>query len=663
MDPREIAALVNLVGFVIGAALYAMLLAIVLRNVPSQSASGRSRSPLGRRLLAAAVLGLIWNAGALVVYVSRDLGVRAHFSWIMAVSLMALGFLPAVLVDSSLCPEGKERRSQAAWWITFAAYALSTSAAILHLHALLTSGSVPSPLALQTLTIGFGAEIVALVIYARRQTGWQRAFFVVALAVFAVSAFHLSHHSGGDTWWVELAGHHSSLPLALAILYQDYRFAFADIFLKRVLVLVILVALVSIVYVTIAAPLLLRPDRIGEPRAIVGLLALWVCTALIYPALRQAVRWFVDAVILRRADYGALRAQIASRVLTLETPEEILDGLCAHLKNALTAYEVRWLPSTGDTEKNLADLVQITPRSGASANGSDLQTSATVLIPLAQSPGYILAIGQLSGGRRLLSDDIAFLESVALATARRIDELQATEERYERTLREQEISRLAVEADLRALRAQLNPHFLFNALTTLGYLIQSAPERAIDTLLKLTSLLRAVLRRSEGEFVSLGDELSLIESYIAIERARFEERLSVRIDVPEGLLAVRVPPLLVLPLVENAIKHGIAPSKRGGEVVISARIDGVAARSRFHVIEISIEDTGAGASEEAFARGRQSGVGLSNTERRLECYYGEAASLRVSSAPGSGTRVELRLPVSDREIDSRSQRRLERRRA
>src|SRR4030095_5683643 len=242
---------------------------------------------------------------------------------------------------------------------------------------------------------------------------------------------------------------------------------------------------------------------------------------------------------------------------------------CSHLKNALTAYDVRWLASTGDTEKNLADLVQITPGSDSDQTSVPIPTSATVLIPLAQSPEYILAIGQLSGGRRLLSDDIAFLESVAQATARRIDELHATEERYERTLREQEISRLAVEADLRALRAQLNPHFLFNALTTLGYLIQSAPERAIDTLLKLTSLLRAVLRRSEGEFVSLGEELSLIESYIAIERARFEERLSVRIDVPAALLGARVPPLLVLPLVENAIKHGIAPSKKGGEVMIS----------------------------------------------------------------------------------------------
>ena len=96
-----------------------------------------------------------------------------------------------------------------------------------------------------------------------------------------------------------------------------------------------------------------------------------------------------------------------------------------------------------------------------------------------------------------------------------------THERYERELREQEIGKLATEAELRALRAQINPHFLFNALTTIGYLIQTAPPRALDTLMRLTSLLRAVLR-SEGELTTLGRELEIVEAYLDIERARFE---------------------------------------------------------------------------------------------------------------------------------------------
>src|SRR5439155_11979257 len=135
-----------------------------------------------------------------------------------------------------------------------------------------------------------------------------------------------------------------------------------------------------------------------------------------------------------------------------------------------------------------------------------------------------------------------------------------------------EMAQLATEAELRALRSQINPHFLFNALTTIGYLIQTAPERALDTLMRLTALLRGVLR-SDGELTTLGREIELIESYLDIERARFDERLRVRIDVPAALRQIRLPPLILQPIVENAIKHGIAPLRRGGEVSVTARLD------------------------------------------------------------------------------------------
>src|SRR4029077_18976960 len=154
---------------------------------------------------------------------------------------------------------------------------------------------------------------------------------------------------------------------------------------------------------------------------------------------------------------------------------------------------------------------------------------------------------------------------------RRIDAIRLTHERYARERREQEISKLATEAELRALRAQINPHFLFNALTTIGYLIQTAPPRALDTLMRLTALLRAVLR-SEGEFTTLGREIDLVEAYLDIERARFDERLHVSIDVSTRLRRVRVPPLVVQPLVENAVKHGITTQRLGGDVAIVATL-------------------------------------------------------------------------------------------
>jgi two-component system LytT family sensor kinase len=255
----------------------------------------------------------------------------------------------------------------------------------------------------------------------------------------------------------------------------------------------------------------------------------------------------------------------------------------------------------------------------------------------------VFAIGQLSAGRRLLSDDIATLEAIAVVVARRIDAIRLTNERYTREIREQEIGKLATEAELRALRAQINPHFLFNALTTIGYLIQTAPPRALDTLLRLTALLRGVLR-SEGELTTLGRELEVVESYLDIERARFEHRLHVTIDAPARLRNIRLPSLLLQPLVENAVKHGIGQKQSGGHVLIRARVERAGNERRQLVL--TVRDTGAGKTAQALERGRASGVGLRNVERRLECQYGKAGSLSIQTAVDEGTVVEIRLPLT-----------------
>jgi two-component system sensor histidine kinase LytS len=220
---------------------------------------------------------------------------------------------------------------------------------------------------------------------------------------------------------------------------------------------------------------------------------------------------------------------------------------------------------------------------------------------------------------------------------RRIDSLRSASERYERNLREEEVRKLAAEAELRALRAQINPHFLFNALTTIGYLIQTSPKKAVETLLTLSGLLRSVLK-SSGEFVTLGEELSVVEAYLDIERARFEDRLHVSIDVDESTRGLRIPALILQPLVENAIKHGIARSIAGGTIRITARVE--------DALILTVVDTGADHDRgTAFDQTSRRGVGLENVQRRLSCYGGSDASLSVRSEAGKGTIVEIRYPV------------------
>jgi two-component system LytT family sensor kinase len=646
----NIGELLNLVGLSTGVVLYATLLAMVLR---AGRTPGR-KSRIDPLLLLTSTLGLLWNLCALATYELPRVGFEGPFPYVAAIGFGALGFLPAVVVHSVLRRERQRVRGTLNRSLVTVAYVVSVIAALLHLRTAWSGAVVPSAFGMRLLTYTFIALVAPLAAVTRGQAGARRALWAAALATFAVSALHLSQlHRGDSAWPVELVGHHASLPLAFAILYQDYPFALADLFLKRALVLLAIVAVPFAVLATFG----LKSDAFAtfmrsEPGQAAILAALWVGTALLYPGLRRGTAWFVDAIVLHRPDYRSLRATIARRAQQVDDVPMLLRFVCDQLAPALSSRSVTWHEwrPHGD-EHALGPLVFTGTEATAFAKSVlTAPISAAVIILPSEAPPYIIAIGQLTGGRRFLSDDLATLEAIAVIVARRIDAIRITNERYEREIREREIGKLATEAELRTLRAQINPHFLFNALTTIGYLIQTAPPRALETLLRLTALLRGVLR-SEGEFTTLGRELEIVESYLDIERARFEQRLRVTIDVPARLRRIRVPPLVLQPVVENAVKHGIAHKQIGGEVTVRARIDRGLDEPR--CLSLVVHDTGAGTTPEALRQGRESGVGLRNVERRLDCQYGRSASLSVHTTPGEGTRVEIRVPVEVRVTEPR----------
>ena len=630
MSPVNLGELLNLVGLSTGVVLYAMLLAMVIRA--RRRPGPAVFDPL---LLLTSVLGLLWNLCALPGYVLPKFGIPGPFPLVSAIGFGALGLLPAVVVHSVLRRGDKAVSGLRNRAIAAIAYAVSALAAILHLIAAVRGDAVPSVDAMRLLTYTFVALVVPLAAATRGQPGSRRALWIAALAVFAVSALHLSQlHRGNPSWSVELLGHHASLPLALAILYQDYPFALADLFLKRALALL---AVVFIAFVAVAT----FGDRSAAFAAFVEhdaqqfalLITLWVATALLYPSLRAAIAWFVDTVVLHRPNYRALRVSITTAVQALGDVPEVLSTVTDSIVSSLGSPHVTWEQLDDQQARDMSGRLVSVGKDGVTR----------VVITTADAPRYIIAIAPLIGGRRLLSDEVATLEAIVTVAARRIDTIRVTQERHEREIREREMGRLATEAELRALRAQINPHFLFNALTTIGYLIQTAPPRALETLLRLTSLLRGVLK-SDGEFSTLGRELEIIEAYLDIERERFDERLRVSINVPQRLRSIRLPALVLQPLVENAVKHGVAPSASGGEVTIHARVDPGPPGVRH--LSVIIRDTGAGVSPEELCVRREVGVGLRNVERRLQGQYGTAASLVIDSMPGRGTIVELRLPVT-----------------
>jgi two-component system, LytTR family, sensor kinase len=629
MSPSHAASLVNVTGFIAGTALYSMLLVMVIRP---RGATQEGRIGIDRLLVLTAVLGLTWNVEAFVSNGLHDFGVTPLPRFAQALAFTSLGFLPAVVVHSVLRAGLSRLTSPASLIMVVAAYALSGSAAAIQLGSALRGSVVPSISGLQLLTVGFGALIVPLAIVTRGQPGARRALWMSALAVFAVSALHLSQRERlQPSWPIELIGHHASLPLVLSILYQEYPFALADVFLKRALTLVALITTALLAYVAMATYGLLAAAPDGGNLPALLFLGVSLGAALLYPALMRLSTWFVDAVVLRRADYDMLRARIARRLAESDTSSAALDSVCQAIGPPLNATSVEWQETSPLTDTEGLAVVNVPSRG----------VSADVLVPTTDRPRFSIIVRDLRGGRRLLSDDVAMLESVAQLLARRVDAIRIEHERSEQSVREQEIRRLASEAELRALRAQINPHFLFNALTTIGHLIDAAPDRAVTTLLQLTELLRRVLR-SDGDLSTLGAELSFVTAYLDIEQARFEERLTVDIEVPAGLHVAVIPTLLIQPLVENAIKHGVAPFSRRGRLAIRARVEATGAAS---VLVITVEDSGPGLRDVERASSRP-GMGLKNIEERLLRAYGGQGTLRLISTAGSGTTAEVRLPFT-----------------
>jgi sensor histidine kinase YesM len=203
----------------------------------------------------------------------------------------------------------------------------------------------------------------------------------------------------------------------------------------------------------------------------------------------------------------------------------------------------------------------------------------------------------------------------------------------------EQLKRQVVEARMAAMQAQVEPHFLFNTLASIDHLIETDPPRASQMQKNLIALLRASMptmreAASNGAPRDLGREMAMIRPYLEILKVRMEERLQVRLEVPDGLLSAEFPPMMIQSLVENAIKHGLEPKPEGGELALKAEI--------LHgKLAITVADTGLGFGKAATAG---TGVGLANIRERLALLYGAAATLTVAENPGGGTVVTVTVP-------------------
>lgn len=608
--------LVNTLGHSAGAILFGIFLYLLLRDRAGAHLRGSWLS------VTAASLAFLWNVGSLAVLVLPP--DRPETGLVIFFSFAVLSLLPAVLLHLSL-GDGFDP-------VVAAGYALSAIAIGMHLWELVRSGVGYRRGALLLITVGFAvltALAVARVAFeasAERRAKASRIIGAMCAALFAMSFVHLGSGHASEAWSRELVFHHAGIPLALFVLLQDYRFVLLDAFI-RFLGNALLAGVVVFVAVRLALRGLVIDPRLSKNPLYETLLVVGFCVLLIaFAMLRSAVQRWLTKVVFRRGDLERKVRDIQARATLFHDEAEFLEWSTGELADFMSAQRAENLPCDAETSA-LADLVFPAPASDVPAwrhvEHYDW-VEAIVPLRLAHSGARYVLLGRRYGGRRYLSEDLASLSRLAAAVVEQVERFRDTEMR-----------RLVSQAELRALQSQINPHFLFNALNTLYGVIPRNAGKARQTVLNLAEIFRYFLQ-SEKTFIPLSEELEIVRAYLEIERLRLGPRLETRIEIDDAALDAPIPILSIQPLVENAIKHGIAAKSGPGVLELSA----MAAGGR---VRIAVRDTGPGMSASVSGNGR--GVGLANVRRRLQLCFGPESDLSIESSP-EGTSVEFAVPMA-----------------
>ena len=252
----------------------------------------------------------------------------------------------------------------------------------------------------------------------------------------------------------------------------------------------------------------------------------------------------------------------------------------------------------------------------------------------------VLVLGSAESGRRYDPNDLTYIELISARIALAIDNARLyrdAQDARDRALRAAELEAQLAHARLEALQAQLNPHFLFNALNTVAMLVRRrANAEALRGVVSLSELLRKVLMGNRSVEVPLHEELAVVEHYLSLERMRFRDRLTVTIAADADAQDALVPSLILQPIVENAVRHGITPGSNRGHVEIRCQRKG-------DTLAIQVRDNGSGLPE-GWDPASSGGIGLANTRERLERLYHDAHTFEVRSAPTSGTIAIIVIP-------------------
>jgi hypothetical protein len=384
-----------------------------------------------------------------------------------------------------------------------------------------------------------------------------------------------------------LIARHWTIPWSILIAVSLAQAHYADVVAKRSLWLIASATLGTIISMTV----------IDAPPGLPLLATALVTSALmlVTPQLIRAIDAFVDQGILARPDYAVAASALEQTLRRAATRDEVIE---ASLQSVRTTLHV-------------------------DARYSDEQAEKLAITPTHEA-------------RTLMQPELAFLASVRTQLDHRLDALRYETEQRALHLREERLHRLLTEAELKALRTQVDPHFLFNTLNTIADLIDTNPAQAERMTERLAECFRYALATHSRDFSTLDEELDFARHYLDIEQVRFGDRLRVQLSRGNAAGNEAIPSLLLQPLLENAVRHGLAPLREGGVVSVSAHREG----ERLRLI---VEDDGVGLR--AGFNDRE-GIGLRNVRDRLHTLYGEAAQFIIGERSGGrGTSVTLVIPL------------------
>jgi two-component system, LytTR family, sensor kinase len=489
--------------------------------------------------------------------------------------------------------------------------------------------------------------------------------FGTTLTLVVASLFDLSD---GTTATLSVVSKQSTLLIVLGAFFLFARFRFADVFIRHSLRILLASLLAVVLVLVFDAPLVVRlANQTAFPVAVRVFWGSVLATTLLlsFALLDRGICTLVNRWIVRAPDYRHATRQLGEALRRLHTELEITEAAQHAARHTLELDDVRSIPfsrlpgSLWPAEIHDGEVVELHAASPLRHLLSLPDLELLVPVRVGGQTSSVLAISPGRARRGLVTHEVSYLRTVAAQFGSRLDSLQLEREMVDRQNRESLLLQQLTEAELRALRAQINPHFLFNSLNTIADLIVTNPSGAEATTLRLAKVFRHVLAQSSRPLTSIRDEVEFLRAYLQIEEARFGGRLHVDIDVPADVAQDRIPSLILQPLVENALKHGLAPKPGAGHLWVSARAEGA------HVC-LRVEDDGVGSPQAALARtngahamppatmsSRQSpGVGLMNVAQRLAALYQGRASVNVESREAGGIRVTVLVPRNEGMADA-----------